>query len=257
MTQDEIKQVLELHAAWLGNRGGGQRANLSRANLYGANLYRAELSRANLYGANLSRADLSRAELSRANLSGANLSRADLSRANLSRANLSGADLSGADLYGANLSRANLSGANLYRANLSGADLSGANLYRAELSGADLYGANLSGAVNAGLVWAQTEILPREGQIIGWKKCLNKVLVKVLVGKTAMRSNSTGRKCRAERVKVLEVIGADVGISMHDGKTQYRIGKIVECDKWNEDRWVECGGGIHFFLTKEEAEAYE
>jgi hypothetical protein len=91
-------------------------ADLSRANLYGANLYGADLSRANLYGANLYGANLSGA-----NLSGANLYGADLSGANLSRANLSGANLYGADLSGANLSRANLYGANLSGANLSGA----------------------------------------------------------------------------------------------------------------------------------------
>ena len=56
-----------------------------------------------------------RADLSRADLSGANLSRANLSGASLSRANLYGADLSGANLYGAYLSRADLSGA--YRPN--------------------------------------------------------------------------------------------------------------------------------------------
>ena len=66
----------------------------------------------------------SRADLSRANLSGA-----DLYGANLSRANLSGADLYGANLSRANLSGANLSGANLSGANLSGANLYGANLY--------------------------------------------------------------------------------------------------------------------------------
>ena len=69
----------------------------------------ANLSGADLYGANLSRADLSGA-----NLSGSYLSGANLSVANLYGANLSGADLSGANLYGANLSVANLSGANLY-----------------------------------------------------------------------------------------------------------------------------------------------
>ena len=47
--------------------------------------------------------NLSRANLYMANLPGANLSGADLSRANLSGANLSGADLSRANLYGANL----------------------------------------------------------------------------------------------------------------------------------------------------------
>jgi hypothetical protein len=72
----------------------------------------------------------------------------------------------------------------------------------------------------------------------------------------ARRSNATGRKCRAEFVKVLDVIGAEVGISKHDGKTEYRKGKIVRCDKWEEDRWIECGGGIHFFITRYEAENY-
>ena len=72
----------------------------------------------------------------------------------------------------------------------------------------------------------------------------------------ARRSNSTGRKCRAEYVKVLDVVRAEVGVSNHDGKTEYRKGKIVRCDKWEEDRWVECGGGIHFFITRFEAENY-
>jgi hypothetical protein len=53
MTPEEIKQVLELHAAWLGDREGGKKANLRGANLYGANLYGA-----NLYGANLREANL-------------------------------------------------------------------------------------------------------------------------------------------------------------------------------------------------------
>ncbi len=75
-------------------------ADLSRANLYGANLIGANLSRANLYGANLIGADLYNADLSRANLSEADLFRADLSRANLSEADLFGADLLSAKFYG-------------------------------------------------------------------------------------------------------------------------------------------------------------
>ena len=37
-TTDQLKQVLELHAAWLGNRAGGERANLCGADLSGADL---------------------------------------------------------------------------------------------------------------------------------------------------------------------------------------------------------------------------
>jgi len=144
----------------------------------------------------------------------------------------------------------------------AGADLSGANLSGADLSGADLSGANLSGADLSGakgipaLELARTSIVPDSGQFTGWKKCKNGVIVRMVIGKKAKRSNSTGRKCRAEYVKVLEVIGAEFGISLYDEKTEYRVGKIVRCDKWNEERWTECGGGIHFYITRAEAEAH-
>jgi uncharacterized protein YjbI with pentapeptide repeats len=38
MTQDELKEVLRLHGMWLRDEAGGKRANLSRADLSGANL---------------------------------------------------------------------------------------------------------------------------------------------------------------------------------------------------------------------------
>jgi uncharacterized protein YjbI with pentapeptide repeats len=206
-------------------------------------------------GAYLSGADLSGADLSGANLSGANLSRANLSGAYLSGADLSGADLSGADLSGANLSGANLSRANLSRANLSRAYLSGANLSGAYLSGANLYGANLSGAKNFELAIAQTRILP-EGDIIGWKKCASDVLVKLRIPADAKRSHAFGRKCRAEFADVLEVVGAEVGISKHDGKTEYRAGARVTPDAFDENWQEECSSGVHFFITRIEAENY-
>ena len=111
MTAEKLAEILEKHKFYLDGKEGGERANLSGADLGGANLSGANLIRADLSGANLSGANLIRADLSGADLSGANLSEADLSEA----------DLSGADLSGANLSEADLS-----EADLSGADLSGA-----------------------------------------------------------------------------------------------------------------------------------
>jgi Family of unknown function (DUF5758)/Pentapeptide repeats (8 copies) len=200
-------------------------------------------------------ANLSRADLSGANLSGAYLSGAYLSGANLSGADLSRADLSGANLSGANLSGAYLSGAYLSGANLSGADLSGANLSGAYLSGAYLSGADLSGAENADHAIAQTRILP-EGALIGWKKCVDDVVVKLRIPEEAKRSHAFGRKCRAEFVEVLEVIGAECGVSRHDRTTAYRVGERVTCDAWSDNWQEECAGGIHFFITRLEAEAY-
>ena len=138
-------------------------------------------------------------------------------------------------------SGADLSGANLSRANLSWADLSGANLSRA----------NLSGVKNAELAIARTRILP-EGSLIGWKKLRDGVICKLRIPEEARRSHAFGRKCRAEFADILE----GEGISQHDGNTKYAPGLRVTADKWDENWQEECAGGIHFYITKEEALAH-
>ena len=86
----DIKKILSEHSKWIKGKGG-ERADLSEANLRWADLSVADLSEANLRGA-----DLRWASLSGADLRGANLRGADLSVANLSGADLRGANLSGA-----------------------------------------------------------------------------------------------------------------------------------------------------------------
>ena len=212
-------------------------------------------------GADLTGADLTGAVLRGADLTGAVLTGAVLTRAVLTGAVLTGAVLTGAVLRGAVLSGAVLSGADLTGADLTGAVLRGAVLTGADLSGAVLTGAVLTravltGAKNAALAFSMTVIAP-EGALIVWKKCLDGVLVKLRVPEAAKRSNAASRKCRAEYVEVVEVIGAEVGISAWDKKTEYRVGQTVRCGVWDANRWAECSGGIHFFLTREEAEAWE
>jgi hypothetical protein len=57
----------------------------------------------------------------------------------------------------------------------------------------------------------------------------------------------------------LEVFGAKYGVSGGDfGKIEYHKGEIVIPENgFDEDRWNVCSAGIHFFLTRTEAEAYE
>ena len=249
----------------------GGKADLHGADLSGADLYGANLRGANLRGADLVGADLHGADLCGANLSGANLRSANLYGANLSGANLSDANLCGANLRSTDLCGANLRSTNLRSTNLSGTDLSNANLRSADLSGADLYGANLSDAnlsdaVNAELAFALTVIV-QEGDIISWKAVIDpitgkKVIAKLLIPKEARRSNAAGRKCRAEYADVLAIIGADAGISCNNGVVAkellitYRAGIRVQADSWDENRWNECSHGIHFYITRAEAEAH-
>ncbi len=105
------------------------------------------------------------------------------------------------------------------------------------------------------MVIAQTRILPA-GSLIGWKKCRDDVIVKLRIPEEARRSHAFGRKCRAEFADVLEIIGAEQAVSSHDGVTVYRAGERVTPDSFDENWQEECASGIHFFITKEEAENY-
>ena len=158
--------------------------------------------------------------------------------------------------YGADLRYANLSYANLSYANLSGADLRGANLSYANLSGANLSYADLRGAKSNHLTIGFNLACPESGSFDGWKKCNGEIIVKIRVPAAARRSSATTRKCRAEYVKVLAIYGAAEAVSSWDKATIYREGEIVRAHEWDENRWNECSGGIHFFLTRAEAEAW-
>lgn len=185
---------------------------------------------------------------------------------------LCSADLSRADLCGADLRGANLRGADLYGACLLGANLRGACLYGACLLGADLRYAHLYGAKLSELTVAQTSILPDEGDIIGWKKAYvddaiddaTPVIVKLLIPADAQRSNCTGRKCRANTARVLDLQDKQgnslppdtTAYSSYDSGFKYQKGETVHVENFDTNRWDECAPGIHFFITRIEAVEY-
>ena len=201
-------------------------------------------------------------------LLGAYLRYADLRYADLRGADLFRADLRGANLRGACLCDANLYGACLLGANLRGACLCDANLYGACLLGADLRGADLRGANLSELTVAQTSILPDEGDIIGWKKALAldgaPIIVKLLIPSDAKRSNSTGRKCRANKARILDLQDRQgnslppdtTAYSSFDPDFTYKKGETVHVEDFDTNRWNECAPGIHFFITRIEAVKY-
>ena len=81
MTEEELKNVLDLHRKWLNCEKGGVRADLRGADLREADLRGADLRVANLRVANLRGADLREADLREADLRGADLREADLREA--------------------------------------------------------------------------------------------------------------------------------------------------------------------------------
>ena len=255
-----LAEVLKNHIHWLHEdyEDCDVWSNM-RANLCGADLRGADLRGANLCGAGLRGADLCGAGLRGADLCEANLFRADLRGANLFRADLRGANLCGADLRGADLRGADLREANLCKANLYGADLREANLGRADLREADLCGADLRGAKNVPFI---PYACPDFGMFIGFKKADGYIVV-LEIPEDAKRLSATGRKCRCDKAKVLEIQNID-GTKANVTKVKssfdcdfvYEVGKTVSVDNFCEDRWEECSAGIHFFINRQEAVNY-
>jgi hypothetical protein len=192
-------------------------------------------------------------DLSNANLSGANLYGADLRDADLRGADLRGADLRDANLRGANLSDADLRDADLRDANLRGANLYGANLYGANLIRADLRDADLRDADLSGVKGLAFQI-PQDVELIVYKKTTAGV-AKLRIPPEARRTAvPTSRKCRAEFAEVLAC--RDGAYDLHTGRLAYVAGTTVRPDSYDDDFRVECTHGIHFFLTREEAEEW-
>jgi len=134
-------------------------------------------------------------------------------------------------------------------------------------SGAYLSRADLSGAKGADYAIACTRILP-DGDLIGWKNA-NGTIIKLRIPAESQRSHAFGRKCRAEFV-------IDMGHWDKDGKAlpneheaytdqtsqggskaTYKYGDKIVADKWDEDFENECSHGIHFFITRLEAENWQ
>ncbi len=145
MTKKEIQKILSEHKRYV-NGKEGKKANLHNADLSGVNL-----SKANLFWADLTHANLRGADLSEANLMFANLTKADLTNANLK-----GANLFKANLMSANLSEADLTDSMLCEAYLYGAVLKITNGSIIHLDMTDPYGKEAIGVKVKNELWIKS-----------------------------------------------------------------------------------------------------
>ena len=97
--------------------------------------------------------------------------------------------------------------------------------------------------------------IPQEGDLIVWKaapSCVVKLLIPWNARRTACLIN---RKCRAEFARVLEIsTGAKIATTARGGV--YVVGEEVRPDHYCDDIRLDCTRGIHFFLTRAEAEEW-
>ena len=259
-TYEDLKVALDNHLHWLRQDiEGWERMRLVTKVV---DLTNMDLRYSILINADLSYADLSGSNLTGANLEGAFMYGTIFDGAILARANLSNAILDHASFHKARLEYANLSRSDLTQASLEGSQLIKANLFNAVIDSTYFRNNDLTDAIGIPMV------CPSEGSFIGWKKALNMddeckgpVLIKLLIPEDAKRSSATGRKCRCDKAIVLNIYDKDgnevkSARSIYDIGFYYIVGETILPDSFNENRWDECSGGIHFFITKEEAKNY-
>ena len=227
-----LEEILERHLHWL-NRDCENWESM-RADLRYADLRYADLRYTDLRNANMSYANMRYANMRNANVSYANMSYADMRNTNMSYANMSYADIRSVDMR-----YANMRSVDMRNANMIGVDMIGANMKGADMRGVD--------RLKKGIKLSEP--------IIGWKKCKNNVLVKLEIPRGAIVFSINNKKCRTDKAKVLEIIGADRAYSNYKFFSYY-VGDIIEIFNFNCEYNVECAEGIHFFRTREEAENY-
>lgn len=201
--------------------------------------------------------DLSDMDLSNIDFEYSSLQHVILNRVNLENSSLENSLFDGTTLHGANLRNASLSRGTFRSCDMGECDISGANLFAAVLENV-----NMEGIISdENTKWFRLHC-PEEGAFLGYKKCVNDRLVQLLIPADAKRTSSTMRCCRCDKAKVLTIKSFDYteefeeAWSLADENFVYRKGQCVEALNFNPDRWFDSTGGIHFWLTREEAKAY-
>lgn len=222
---ERLKKVFELHEIWL--RSGGKRGK--RAVI--TNTYMGHINMRNV---------------------------------NLRNAILTGNDMRLIDMRGINLRSAILTCNDMTDTDMRYANLSHAVLRCNDMTGTDMGFTYMTGTCIEDCIIPMA--CPSDGAFIGWKKailgCGEAVLVKLLIPEDAKRSSATGRKCRCDKAKVIEILSMKdnkelkCAVSEHDGAFIYKKGETVCEPNFCEDRFKECAEGIHFFIDRKEAENY-
>lgn len=258
-------------------------ANMSQANLSGAKINNAHFKKAYMRGATLTGAMINRSTFDGAYLYNASFMNATIFHTHMSGAYITNAVITDASLYavlmdGADLSRASFKGSKLGHVNMRMANLQSAKFTsscitenccfeRAHLTNAtftsasiskdtsfdfaDLHGCEFDGDEKNRL----GRILDRP--VTGYKKSREGDIVTLEIPKGAIVFSINNNKCRTNIAKVVDTDGKPELSSIFDKEFKYRVGdEIAPIGEFELMYNVECAPGIHFFLTREEAEAY-
>ncbi len=210
---------------------------------------------------------LTEVEFEPMDLTGYDLSNMDFTLSSFQNVTLRGVNFSNSSVENALFDKCDLHGANFENANMRTGSFRYCDMGECNIKGANLYGAVLEFANLEGIIsdentqWFRLHC-PEKGAFLGYKKCVNNRMVQLLIPADAKRTSATLNSCRCNKAKVLTIKSFDFkenfdeAWSLVDENFVYRKGEWVEVKNFNENRWQDSTTGIHYWLTREEAEAY-
>ena len=230
VTKEQLQEILE-------NRRPGEQINLRETLLNGL-----DLSGWDLHNINFDKSDFR----------GVNLDGADMTYVRADNAFFGGSTLRGTKLVGAYLHSADLRGCDM-----TGADISGADMFASALERADLTDLKTDEKTKFFHLYC-----PEKGAFMAWKVCYGRRIVQLLVPADARRISGTNNEVKCDKAKVLTIKSVDYKESYKEAHSYvdenfiYRAGEMVYAENFNPDRFLDSAGGIHVWLTREEAIAY-
>lgn len=273
ITKEQLKKILAEHKEWLKN-GTGKPADFTGKDLSGMDLSGENLTKAFFRGANLTNTNFSESRLRSADFTEAIMENAKFCRATMSWILVKDADAKGADFTETNLYRAifdktDLRGAILERANLCRTSITkvildeDTSVVQELWQDVDLRNAKVDEVTLAKII--PNHCLP--GKIIGYKKVKGvgngaPLIAELEIPADARRVNAASRQCRCDRAKVLSITHLDgtpfegEAVGWIYPELTYKVGELIVETEFSEDRRTSQARGIHFFLTREEAENY-
>ncbi len=265
-------------------------ADLSGSSFFKAKLIGTNLSGAKLEGAHFMNVDMTDAVLDDSNIQNGSITHSDLTRVHAQRANFinccmwdnnyENAVLSGSRFIAAKLCDGNFRGADMSYCDLELADIDYVHFENADLSGVDLKWTRnsywacfkeanmkdidiIGSAINDEAVEDAKNLFipmvcPEEGSFIAWKKCRDGKIVKLQVPENARRTGGTRYSCRASEVLILDIYdgnnSCDEAVSIDDETLVFHKGELVKHKEEFDPSLLHNGSGIHFFITRGEAE---
>jgi hypothetical protein len=258
-TQADVNEYVKKHEEWVRTGGDGFTIPCEFVGVKFNDIWFGETL---LTGSIFTRCELlhccfAGADLGNASFAGSLIVDCDFSSAKLTAADFSNAKVHGSDFSGARLRYASCLGTEFEWCNFREADFTNAHLSTAKFERYCSFSSTTTG------YWP---VCPSTGSFTAYKKAYSEwgesLIVTLLIPAGARRSSATTRKCRADKAVVLDIRGLrtneqhKIAVSHFDHKFEYKLGEVVSVPNFNPDRWEECAEGIHFFITREEAEIY-